>query len=84
MNVTVPSDPNLMAGQNMLVAVIYSAETGEEFANYMSHPTSEKQLKFLSGFVKVSVAATPQAFGTDKICTVVESEVKDLQKPVII
>jgi hypothetical protein len=68
----------------VLIAVLYSAETGEEFANYMMHPRSEKQLKFLSGFVKIAIASTPQAFGTDKICSVVENEVKNLQKPVVI
>ena len=73
-----------MEGQNVLVAVMYSAETGEAYANYMQHPKTEKQLKFLSGVVKVAVASTPQAFGTDKICGVVDHEVKNLRIPLII
>jgi hypothetical protein len=34
--------------------------------------------------VKVEVASTPQAFGTDKICQVWDKEVKNLTKPVTI
>ena len=59
MVVRVPRDPALIEGQNVLVAVMYSAETGEAYANYMKHPKAAKQLKFLSGVVKVAVASTP-------------------------
>lgn len=84
MVVRVPRDPKIITGQNVLVAVMYSAESGEAYANYMEHPRSSQQLKFLSGIVKVAVASTPQAFGTDKVCAVVDHEVKNLEKPLLI
>lgn len=41
MAVTVPRDPDLITVQNVLVAVIYSAETGEEYNNYKQHPKKD-------------------------------------------
>jgi len=40
-------------------------------------------LQFVSGIVKIAVASTPQAFGTDKICNVWDKEVTDLKNPVV-
>lgn len=47
---------------------MYSANSGEEMVNFMDHPKDDFQFKFLSGVVKVAVASTPQAFGTEKVC----------------
>lgn len=57
--VSLPHDKQLVYGQNILIAVIYSAETGEEYANYKHHPSDEVQIKFESGIVKIVVVNTP-------------------------
>jgi len=67
-----------------MVAVMYSATTGEETVNYLTHPNDPNQFEFLSGLVKIQVASTPSAFGTDKVCQVLETPVKNLEKPVVI
>jgi hypothetical protein len=39
--------------------VIYSAETGEEYAEYKHHPSEKMQMKFESGIVKIVLVNTP-------------------------
>ena len=63
---------------------MYSAESGEEFANYKEHPEDEFQLKFLSGVVRMVVAGTPLAFGTTKAFHVADRKVEDLLAPITI
>jgi hypothetical protein len=36
-----------------MVAVMYSATTGEETVNYLTHPNDPNQFEFLSGLVKI-------------------------------
>jgi len=82
--VEIPPDRSIFDSQNVLVGVMYSAVTGEETVNYMDHPENDYQFEFLGGVVKIEVASTPQAFGTDKICQVWDKEVKNLADPVVI
>lgn len=64
--VSFPHNKKLVYGQNILVAVVYSAESGEEFADYKLHPSDKIQLRFVSGVVKIVMVNTPQAFATTK------------------
>ena len=68
--VTFPDDKILYEGDNILIAVMFSAESGEEFASLIGHISNESQLKFMSGIVDIMVVDTPLVFGTVKKCHV--------------
>lgn len=84
--ITLPNDPKIMHGQNIMIAIMYSGESGEEFANYMTHPEDEMQLKFMSGVVNIVILDTPQAFRSNKNFTVQWKGVNklDLLHPIVI
>ena len=63
---------------------MYSATTGEETVNYLTHPNDPNQFEFLSGLVKIQVASTPSSFGTEKVCEVLDKKVMNLVKPIVI
>jgi len=84
LTIEIPADRKIFDKQNILVGVMYSAVTGEEAVNYMSHPDDDYQFEFLGGVVKIEVASTPQAFGTEKVCQVWDKDVKNLSAPAVI
>ena len=76
--VKIPHDPSILSGMNILIAVVYSGESGEEYANYQEKSADEWQVKFVSGIVKVIVASTPQAFATNKVFAVYDKMVLNM------
>jgi len=82
LEVIMPNQKDLLYGRNIIMAIMYSAQAGEQYENYMKHNSEEVQLRFFSGVAKIMVAHTPQAFATKKSFEVTKKIVRGLKVPI--